>query len=141
MTVRLTREPIRAEELVAAVASPRAGAVATFDGRVRNHAEGRQVRSLHYEAYEPMALREMEAICREAGRRWPLEGVAVVHRLGTLGIGESSVFVAVSSAHRADAFEACRFIIDRIKQTVPIWKKEFWDEGSGWVEPQPEESE
>lgn len=137
--VRLTRERIRPEELMAAVASPRAGAVATFDGRVRNHAEGRRVRSLYYEAYEPMALQEMESICQEACRRWPLEGVAAVHRLGTLEIGESSVFIAVSSAHRADAFEACRFIIDRVKQSVPIWKKEFWDEGSGWVEPPPGE--
>lgn len=134
MMVRLVHEPIDVVEALAGVVSERAGAVVTFDGRVRDHAEGRRVKSLYYEAYEPMALSEMRRLCAEASSRWPLEGLAVVHRLGHLEIGESSVFIAVSCSHRADAFEACRFVIDRIKETVPIWKKEFWDDGSAWVE-------
>lgn len=134
--VGLTREPIRVDQVLAAVSAPGAGAVVTFDGRVRDHSEGRQVRRLYYEAYEPMALAEIEAICRDARQRWPLQGLAVIHRLGVLEVGDSSIFIAVASAHRADGFAACRFVIDRIKETVPIWKKEYWDDGSAWVEGQ-----
>ena len=134
MVIELTRDPIPASKILAAVASERAGAVVTFDGRVRNHSRGRDVLHLHYEAYPEMALREMEKIAEEARRRWNLEGIALAHRLGRLEIGESSVFIAVSSPHRNEAFEACRFVIDTLKRTVPIWKKEYFEGGEVWVE-------
>ncbi len=132
--IRLIRDPIFAPEILKSVGSDRAGALVTFDGRVRNHSQGRGVLYLYYEAYPEMALRELEKIVGEARRRWELEGVAVTHRLGRLEIGESSVFVAVSSPHRGEAFEACRFVIDTLKSTVPIWKKEYFEDGEVWVE-------
>ena len=139
--IRLTRDPISTAELLESVGSDRAGARVTFDGRVRNHSQGRGVRHLYYEAYPEMALRELEKLVEEAGRRWNLEGVALAHRLGRLEIGESSVCIAVSSPHRDEAFEACRFLIDTLKRTVPIWKKEYFEDGEVWVEgPDPQEA-
>jgi len=132
--IRLVREAINAASLMEELGSPRAGAVVTFDGRVRDHSHGKSVTHLFYEAYEPMARSELETIEAEARASWPLEEVVIVHRLGRMEIGESSVFIAVSCAHRAEAFEACRHIIDRIKVTVPIWKKEFSADGEAWVE-------
>lgn len=116
------------------VRAPEAGAVVTFDGVVRSQARGRKVTHLFYEAYPPMAVKEMEKIRQEAMRRWPVRKMTIVHRIGRLEIGESSVVIAVSSAHRADAFEACRFAIDRLKTTVPIWKKEHYQDGEVWIE-------
>ncbi len=112
---------------------PEAGAVVLFLGTVRDNSRSRHVQFLEYEAYQPMALKEMRRVAEEAQQRWPLLAIAIVHRLGHLGVGEVSVAIAVSSAHRKDAFEAGRFAIDSLKQTVPIWKKEVWDSGSEWV--------
>ncbi|HLV00173.1 MAG TPA: molybdenum cofactor biosynthesis protein MoaE [Acidobacteriota bacterium] len=132
--VALVTEEIRPRELIQQIKVPEAGALVTFDGIVRNHARGRRVRYLEYEAYGSMAEREMEKIRTEALSRWPLTGLLIVHRVGRLEIGESSVFIAVSAAHRGDAFDACRYTIDTLKQTVPIWKKEHYDDGEVWIE-------
>ncbi|MBI4566962.1 MAG: molybdenum cofactor biosynthesis protein MoaE [Planctomycetes bacterium] len=129
----LVDAPIDVESLLRAVKSPRAGAVALFLGEVRDHHEGRAVRHLVYEAYRPMAVGMLQAVAAEAGARWPVEGVAVCHRLGRMEIGDTSVAVVVSAAHRAEAFAACRHVIDRIKQDAPIWKKEFFAGGEAWV--------
>jgi molybdopterin synthase catalytic subunit len=128
------------EALVAAVAgrpgpgSGADGAVVTFLGLVRNHNMGRSVRYLEYEAYEPLALRAFERIAAEAAVRWPTVRLAVHHRIGRLEIGEASVAIAASSAHRADAFAACRYAIERVKQIAPIWKREFFEGGDVWIE-------
>lgn len=133
--IRLVSEPIDPQAVVQAVSSPQAGAVVTFDGVVRNHARGKEVTHLYYEAYPEMAWAQMRKIRQQAMERWPLTGMAIVHRIGRLEIGESSVFIAVSSPHRKDAFEACRFAIDTLKQCVPIWKKEHYRDGEVWIEP------
>jgi molybdopterin synthase catalytic subunit len=132
--IRLTDAPIDPAPLMETVRSPKAGAIATFDGRVRDTSDGRSVTHLVYEAYESMALLELDKLARSARNQWALEGVSIVHRIGRLEIEETSVFIAVSAAHRADAFAACRYLIDSIKQTVPIWKKEYFRDGSVWVE-------
>jgi molybdopterin synthase catalytic subunit len=130
--VRLTRRPI--DLAVLAASSPADGAVCLFLGVVRNENGGRPVRHLEYEAYEDMALPMMEEIARETRGRWPVTEVAIVHRLGRLEIGEPSVAVAVAAPHRGAAFEACRYAIDTLKATVPIWKKEFYADGAVWLE-------
>lgn len=132
--IRIVESKIDQEEVIQSVSTPESGAIATFDGRVRNHAREKPVTHLHYEAFPEMALKELEKIRTEAMQRWPLNGMAVVHRVGRMEIGESSVFIAVSSAHRNDAFEACRFAIDTLKTTVPIWKKEHYEDGEVWIE-------
>jgi len=131
--VGLTRAPIDPGALVRSVGDPRAGAVALFCGTVRAHSRDRDVRSLEYEAYDLLAEREMRRIAAEAAERWPVLRIAVVHRLGHLGVGEISVGVAVSSPHRPEAFAAARYLIDTLKQTVPIWKKEVWADGEEWI--------
>jgi len=130
--LRLVREPIDVGAL--AGATPADGAVCLFVGVVRNENQGRPVLHLEYEAYEEMALRLLEEIAAETARRYPVTGVRLVHRLGRLGVGEVSVAVAVSSPHRAEAFAACRFAIDNLKAKVPIWKKEFYADGSAWLD-------
>jgi molybdopterin converting factor subunit 1 len=132
--VELVRGPIRPPEIVARVKAPQDGAVAVFDGIVRNHSGGRPTLHLEYESYEAMALAKMREIVAEIHAKFPIHRVAVVHRLGRLEIGETSVFIAVSSAHRGPAFDACRYAIDTLKKTVPIWKKEFFRDGSVWAE-------
>lgn len=132
--VQLVETPIDRQRVTEAVQSPAAGAVVTFDGVVRNQARGKQVTHLFYEAYSSMALKELEKLRRQTLSRFPVHEVAVVHRLGRLEIGESSVFIAVSSSHRADAFEACRYLIDNLKRKVPIWKKEHYQDGEVWIE-------
>lgn len=132
--IRIVEEKILPDEVVRSVSSEKAGAVVTFDGTVRDSARGKAVTHLFYEAYPEMAVKELEKIRNRAADRWPLEGVSIVHRVGRLEIGESSVFIAVSSPHRADAFEACRFIIDELKSHVPIWKKEHYQDGEVWIE-------
>ena len=131
--IRLTAEPIVLDELLAAVADPKAGAVVVFIGMTRDNNEGREVQRLEYEAYAGMAERELEKIAAEARSRWPIARVAVVHRTGVVPIGMASVVIAVSSGHRGDAFEAARFTIDRLKEVVPIWKKEFFSGGAVWI--------
>ena len=132
--VQIVEAPIDSASVVESVASPMAGAIVTFDGTVRNHARGRRVTHLFYEAYPRMALSEMRKIRELAVKKWPLEAASIVHRVGRMEIGDSSILSAVSSAHRADAFEACRYIIDTIKTSVPIWKREFYADGDRWIE-------
>jgi molybdopterin synthase catalytic subunit len=129
----VTDQPINVHELADAVASPSAGAVATFAGQVRDNARGRGVLVLEYEAYEEAAEKALAQIGAEIRERWDVEGVAITHRVGRLTVGEVSVGIAVSSAHRAEAFDACRHAIERIKQVVPIWKKEFYVDGASWI--------
>ncbi len=131
--VRIVRERIDVAALERAVGDPAAGAICTFLGTTRENNAGRKVIRLEYEAYEPMALSEMRKLADEAGRRWPIVRIAITHRIGLVEIGEISVAIAVSSAHRAEAFEACRFAIDRLKEIVPIWKKEHFEGGEVWV--------
>jgi len=134
MTVRLVREPIDVAALQAT--SPADGALCLFVGVVRDHNGGRPVRRLEYEAYEEMALPLMEKIGADCRERWRVTDVRIVHRLGPLAIGEASVAVAIASSHRREAFEACRYAIDTLKATVPIWKKEFYADGdAAFVEP------
>ena len=110
------------------------GAVVTFLGLVRNHNVGRQVRYLEYEAYEPLALKVFDRIAVEVTDRWPGVQLALHHRIGRLEIGEASVAIAAASPHRAEAYAACRYAIERVKQIVPIWKREFFDGGDMWIE-------
>lgn len=130
--------PIDERALRAAVEDPGAGAILTFFGTTRNRTGGRPVEYLEYEAYEPLALRQMEAIAAEIRQRWPeVKGIALVHRVGHLEIGEASIGIAVSTPHRAQAFAACRYAIDRAKETLPVWKKEVWEGGEEWIEEGP----
>ena len=141
----LTAEPLSSERALAWVEKPSCGAVACFVGTVRDHAEGRTgVRAIDYEAYAPQALLRFEAIVAAARERWPDLGRAVVwHRVGRVELGEASVVVVVSTPHRAEAFEACRYMIDTLKATAPIWKQETWEGGTDWslatrpIEPPP----
>ena len=110
------------------------GAVATFIGLVRDNNLNRHVTHLVYEAYEPMALKALAQICEEADREWPGVRLAVHHRIGRLAIGEASIVIAAASAHRSAAFAACRYVIERVKQIVPIWKHEFFEGGEVWIE-------
>lgn len=132
--VIVSESAIDPDALLAAVADPTAGATALFLGTVRNHAPGRTgVTHLEYEAYDEVVEPVIGEIVGEARRRWPLIGVAAVHRVGSLPVGAVSVGVAVSSAHRSDAFAAARYVIDELKRRAPIWKKEHWDGGAEWV--------
>jgi len=131
---QLVREPIRATELVESLKAPDDGAVVVFDGFVRNNFKGQRTLYLEYEAYEAMALAKMREIGAQVREKFPVHRLAIVHRLGRLEIGETSVLIAVSSPHRAAAFDACRFAIDTLKHTVPIWKKEYFFGGAVWAE-------
>ena len=131
----LTRSPIAADSLLAAAARPDCGAIALFLGTTRDHHEGRRVARLAYEAYEPMALAALERLEREAVARFAVATCRIVHRLGEVPLAEASVAVVVAAAHRSPAFDACRWAMDELKRTAPIWKKEFFAEGGeGWVE-------
>jgi molybdopterin synthase catalytic subunit len=138
--VALVDGPLSVESLVATLeadARPRGegcGAVCAFVGVVRATHRGRRVRHLDYEAYEPLARRAMSLIVSEAEEDWPESLVAIQHRVGRLQVGDTSVIVAAASAHRAEAFQICRYAIERVKQIVPIWKHEFFDDGEAWVE-------
>ncbi len=135
--VYLQCAPIDAQSLAAQIKDGADGAVVIFDGIVRNNTRGRRTLHLDYEAYEAMALDRMRAIARDAGERFAVRQIVLVHRLGRLQVGETSVWIAVASAHRAPAFEACRWIIDTLKKTVPIWKKEFFQDGAVWADGEP----
>lgn len=130
---RVTRQSIDLNELVVYVTDPEAGAIATFIGTTRNNNEGRMVIALDYEAYPEMAEKELARIIEDAKKQWLICRMAIVHRLGPVQIGEASVIIAVSSAHRDAAFAACRFAIEEIKKTVPIWKKEVYEGGEVWI--------
>ena len=125
--------PLDPMAVLALVESGRYGATVLFVGRVRDHTGSREVEALYYEAYEDMAIKEMRAIGEEIKRKWPESGVAIHHRSGRLSVGEAAVVIAVGTPHRQSAFEACKFAIDRLKETVPIWKKEIFAAGSEWV--------
>jgi molybdopterin synthase catalytic subunit len=133
----LTREPIPTAELLAAAKEESDGAVVVFDGIVRDNTHGRRTLYLDYEAYEEMAEREMAALATQALELFPIRAATIVHRLGRLEIGETSVLILVSSAHRPAAFDACRWLIDTLKKTVPIWKKETFADGAVWVDGEP----
>lgn len=132
--VLLIRDPIAPDALIRHVRHPEDGAVVTFDGFVRNHSHNRKTLYLEYEAYESMALEKMREIAASLHTLFAIDGVAIAHRLGRLEIGETSVFIAVSAVHRKAAFEACRHAIDTLKKTVPIWKKEFFEDGAVWAD-------
>jgi molybdopterin synthase catalytic subunit len=132
--IQLTREPLDRNVLIAAVSHASVGGIAIFEGVVRDHARGKQIRYLEYDAYPEMAEQQIRVIVDEAQKRWDVEHVAVAHRFGRLEIGEASVIIVVATPHRAEAFEACRYIIDTLKTTVPIWKKEVATNGEEWVE-------
>ena len=135
--IGLTREPIDAAQLVAAIKRGEDGAVVVFDGIVRNNSRGRQTLYLDYEAYEEMALRQMHELADEARSRFGIRQVTMIHRLGRLAVGETSVLIVVASAHRAQAYEASRWLIDTLKKQVPIWKKETFVDGAVWADGEP----
>jgi molybdopterin synthase catalytic subunit len=136
-TCSLSQGPLDAESVVSRVAGPGMGGIVTFVGAVRDHARGRQIRHLEYESYPEMAEREMERIAAQAEQRWPGTKLAIDHRTGHLEIGDIAVIVVAAAPHRAEAFEACRFAIDTLKETVPIWKKEVATDGEYWVDDRP----
>jgi len=135
--VRLVRDRIVPHDIVPGLERPEDGAIVIFDGIVRNHSRNRRTLYLEYESYESMAFRKLQDLASEACERFEVRNVALVHRLGRLEIGESSIFIAVFSAHRAAAFDACRWLIDTLKRTVPIWKKEHFEDGAVWADGEP----
>jgi MoaE-MoaD fusion protein len=135
--VDIVRVPIQAGPLLAQLKQGKDGAVVTFDGIVRDNTRGRRTLYLDYESYESMALTEMRSLAQEAISRFSVRDVVLVHRLGRLEVGETSVFMAVASAHRAQAFDACRWLIDTLKKTIPIWKKEYFEDGAVWADGEP----
>lgn len=137
VTVALTHEPIDAASVLDAVRRDEDGAVVVFDGVVRNHSRGRRTLHLDYEAYEEMAARQMRELALEARSRFDVRQVTTIHRLGRLTVGETSVLIVVAAAHRAPAFDACRWLIDTLKKTVPIWKRETFVDGAVWAAGEP----
>jgi molybdopterin synthase catalytic subunit/molybdopterin converting factor small subunit len=133
----IVRDAIDSRELLKSIQRPDDGAGVIFEGVVRNNTRGRETRFLEYEAYEEMALKQMETLAAQALAQFAVRDVALVHRLGRLEIGEASVIIAVASAHRGPAFDACRWLIDTLKKTVPIWKKEFFVDGAVWADGEP----
>lgn len=133
----ITRDQIETEVVRRRIQRPEDGATVIFEGIVRNHSRGRRTLFLDYEAYEEMALKQLDALAAEACSRFEVRDVAIVHRLGKIEIGETSILIVVASAHRAAAFEACRWLIDTIKRTVPIWKKEHFEDGAVWADGEP----
>jgi len=135
--IQISPTPLNIQSCIDWIRSPESGGIDVFIGTVRNATKGKAVLRLEFEAYEPMALAEMEKIVKQAFEKWPVQKVLIHHRTGVLQVGEVPVIIAVSAAHRAAAFEACRYIIDNLKQTVPIWKKEIFEDGEVWVAAHP----
>jgi MoaE-MoaD fusion protein len=135
--IRLQDATIDPTTIANAIRTDADGALCVFTGYVRDHSRGNEVRALVYEAYGQMAIRQMEQLADEARKRWPITDLALVHRVGTLQVGEISVVVAVAASHRGEAFDACEWLIDELKHTVPIWKKEIYTEGEAWIEDRP----
>jgi molybdopterin synthase catalytic subunit len=133
MMIELCDGPLSVERCIEAARRPGAGGMVVFVGSVRDMSEGKQVDFLEYEAFEPMALQKLREVAAEAEARWPVLALAIQHRLGHLEIGDDAVVVVVSCPHRGEAFEACRYAIDRLKEVVPIWKKEHGAGGQVWV--------
>jgi len=134
---QVTREPLDPQRLAELVRRDESGAVALFYGVVRNHSHGRRVLYLEYDAYPSMAVKKMQQVAEEIRSRWDITDIAINHRTGRLEVGETSLLVAVSAHHRREAFEACHYAVDRIKEIVPVWKKEVWEGGESWVEGHP----
>ena len=138
---QVTSRPLDPQRLVDAVRRDESGAVALFYGVARDQSEGRRVRALEYDAYPSMAEKKLRQVADEVRARWPITAIGALHRTGRLAIGETSLLVAVSAPHRREAFEACQYAVDRIKEIVPIWKKEVWEDGDGaWVAGHPVEA-
>ncbi len=135
--IEITNKPISAQSVIDKVKKNGDGAVVTFVGTVRDNAEGKQVLYLEYEVYPEMAEKKLNEICTEIHNRWKINDIGIVHRIGRLEVGETAVVIAVGSAHRLEAFQACQYAIDRIKEIVPIWKKEFYQDSSSWIGHQP----
>jgi len=135
--IQISPNPLNIQSAIDWIQSPESGGIDVFIGTVRNATKGKTVIRLEFEAYEPMALAEMEKIVKQAFEKWPVQKALIHHRVGVLQVGEVPVIIAVSAAHRAAAFEACRYIIDTLKQTVPIWKKEIFEDGEVWVAAHP----
>jgi len=135
--LHLADTPLDIMACIGQVTKPESGGVNVFIGTVRNATKGKPVLRLEFEAYESMALREMRKIAEEALGKWPVQAIAIHHRTGVLQVGDVAVVIAVGAAHRDAAFEACRFAIDTLKQTVPIWKKEVFEDGEVWVAAHP----
>jgi molybdopterin synthase catalytic subunit len=135
--IEITAKPIDVPKIIKAAESNEAGALNVFIGTVRAKTAGKKVIRLDYEAYEPMAKKEIQKIVESANKKWAIQNWAVSHRVGVLAIGEVAVVVAISTSHRKESFEACQFIIDSLKQTVPIWKKEIFEGGEEWVSAHP----
>ncbi len=135
--IQILPTPLNIQSAIDWVMSPETGGIDVFIGTVRNATKGKQVVRLEFEAYEPMALAELEKIVKQVFEKWPVQKALVHHRTGVLQVGEVPVIIAVAAAHRAAAFEACRYIIDTLKQTVPIWKKEIFEGGEVWVAAHP----
>jgi molybdopterin synthase catalytic subunit len=135
--IQISESPLDIPACVDWVMSPSCGGIDVFIGTVRNATKGKEVLRLEFEAYQQMAMNEMRKIAEQAKAKWPVEKVLVHHRTGVLQVGEVPVIIAVAAAHRAAAFDACRYIIDTLKQTVPIWKKEFFEDGEVWVAAHP----
>ena len=135
--VKLISEPIEIGPIVEWVSDPSCGGIDVFIGTVRDHTSGKQVNRLEFESYKPMAIKEMQKIIERARDQWSVQKMAMIHREGILAIGEIAVVIAVSTPHRADAFAACQFAIDTLKETVPIWKKEVFEDGEIWVAAHP----
>jgi molybdopterin synthase catalytic subunit len=135
--IQLTEEPLNIPACIDWVMSPTCGGIDVFIGTVRNATKGKAVLRLEFEAYGKMALKEMQKIAEQAQAQWPVEKILLHHRTGVLQVGEVPVIIAVAAAHRAAAFDACRYIIDTLKETVPIWKKEIFEDGEVWVAAHP----
>ncbi|MEK9137040.1 MAG: molybdenum cofactor biosynthesis protein MoaE [Bacteroidota bacterium] len=131
--VTVTATPIDVQRVIHDISTPHSGGIDVFIGVVRNHSQGKRVRQLEYTAYMPMAEKLMAEIEQEIRKKWVVDGVALVHRIGMLQVGDIAVVAAISALHRHEAFEACRYAIDRVKAVVPIWKKEHFEEGLAWV--------
>jgi MoaE-MoaD fusion protein len=136
-SVRIVREPIVTQTVLEELKRPEDGAAVVFEGVVRNNTRGRRTLYLDYEAYEAMALKQMAGLVSEARSKFSIRDAVIVHRLGRLEIGETSVLIVVASAHRGPAFDACRWMIDTLKKTVPIWKKEYFEDGAVWADGEP----
>ncbi|MDR3693834.1 molybdenum cofactor biosynthesis protein MoaE [Mucilaginibacter sp.] len=135
--IQISPAPLNIQACIDWIMSPESGGIDVFIGTVRNATKGKPVIRLEFEAYEPMAIAEMEKIIKQAAEQWSIQKALIHHRIGMLEVGEVPVIIAVSAAHRAAAFDACRYIIDTLKQTVPIWKKEIFEDGEVWVAAHP----
>lgn len=135
--IQLLETSLSAQACIDSVSVGSAGAIDLFIGMVRDNTQQRRVVRLEYEAYGPMAISEMRNLAEQAAQKWQIQGIAIHHRIGTLQIGEAAVIIAVSTPHRAEAFEACKWVIDTLKKTVPIWKKEIFEDGEVWVAAHP----